>query len=207
MPTMKTPFARAALALLALALAGAVGAQPASTDPNTVQAGTYNVEPQHTRILFSVLHLGFTHYYGAFTGTSGTLTLDPNNIGAAQVQVTFSTTSVSTTNQKLDGELKDVPWLDATAFPKATFVSRKVTRTGPKTARIEGDLTLRGITRPVVLDATFNAAGMNPLTHKYTVGFDAIGHLNRSDFKVSAFIPAISDNVDIIISAAFEKAG
>ncbi len=204
---MKRQFARAALALVAVALAGAVWAQPASTDPNAVQAGTYNVEPQHTRILFSVLHLGFTHYYGDFTGASGTLTLDPNNIGAAQVQVTFSTTSVSTTNQKLDGELKDVPWLDATAFPKATFVSRKVTRTGPKTARIEGDLTLRGITRPVVLDATFNAAGMNPLTHRYTVGFDAIGHLNRSDFKVSAFIPAISDNVDIIISAAFEKAG
>jgi len=203
--TMKTTLARSAALLAATAIAGAVWAQAPTTDPEQVQAGTYSVEPSHTRILFSVVHLGFTHYYGDFTGASGTLNIDPKNIGAAQVNVTFSTMSVSTTNPKLDGELKDVPWLDATAFPKATFVSRKVTRTGPKTAQIEGDLTLRGVTRPVVLDATFNAAGVNPLDHRYTIGFDAVGHLNRSDFKVKAFIPMVSDNVDVIISAAFEK--
>jgi|SRR5579872_51809 polyisoprenoid-binding protein YceI len=202
---MKTLFAAAA-AFACLALATAAGAAP-STDPDKVDAGTYKVEPRHTRVLFSVLHMGFTHYYGDFTGVSGTLSIDPKNIGAAKVQVSIPVASVSTTNSKLDGELKSEGWLDAKAFPTMTFVSRTVTRTGPKTARIEGDLTLHGQTHPVTLDATFNAVGIAPLEGTYTVGFDAIGHLKRSDFGVSRFLLAgvVSDNVDLIISAAFVK--
>jgi polyisoprenoid-binding protein YceI len=181
-------------------------AQP-STNPDSVQAGTYNIEPAHTRVLFDVLHMGYTHYYGDFTGVSGKLSIDPKNIDAATVQVSFPTGSISTTNGKLDGELKGGQWLDATAYPTIGFVSRHVTRTGPTTARIEGDLTLHGVTHPVVLDAKFNAAGPHPFTHRFSMGFDATGHLKRSDFGVKAYVPMISDDVDIIISAAFEKAG
>jgi polyisoprenoid-binding protein YceI len=195
---------RAAMALACLSIAGASLAAT-STDPEAVQAGAYNVEPMHTRVLFSVLHLGFTHYYGDFTGVSGKLAIDPKNLGAASVQVSIPTASVSTTNAKLDGELKGGQWLDAAADPTITFVSTKVTRTGPKTATIDGNLTLHGVTRPVILDATFNGAGPNPLSHKYTIGFDAVGHLNRSDFGVKTYVPLISDDVDIIISAAFER--
>ena len=86
-----------------------------------------------------------------------------------------------------------------------TFVSRKVTRTGPKTATIEGDLTLHGQTHPVTLEATFNAVGPAPFVGTYTMGFDAIGHLKRTDFGVTQFLGAVSDNVDLIISAAFVK--
>ena len=194
---------RAAIALACLTLAGSAVAQ--SADPQAVQGGTYNVEPAHTRILFSVLHLGFTHYFGDFTGVSGKLNLDPKNVSAASVKVSFPTDSVSTTNAKLDGELKGDQWLDAAADPTISFASTQVTPTGPRTARIVGDLTLHGVTHPVTLDATFNAAGPNALSHKYTIGFDAVGHLNRSDFGVKTYVPLISDNVDIIISAAFER--
>jgi polyisoprenoid-binding protein YceI len=194
---------RAAVALACLTLAGSAVAQ--STDPQAVQAGTYKAEPMHTRILFSVLHMGFTHYFGDFTGVSGRLNLDPKNLSAASVKVSFPTASVSTTNPTLDGELKGGQWLDAAADPTITFVSTQVTPTGPRTARIVGDLTLHGVTHPVTLDATFNAAGPNALSHKYTIGFDAVGHLNRSDFGVKTYVPLISDNVDIIISAAFER--
>ena len=197
---------RAAVALACLTLAGSAAAQSGpSTNPQAVQAGTYNVEPMHTRILFSVLHMGFTHYFGDFTGVSGKLNLDPKNIGAASVKVSFPTASVSTTNPTLDGELKGGQWLDAAADPTITFASTQVTPTGPRTARIVGDLTLHGVTHPVTLDATFNAAGPNALSHKYTIGFDAVGHLNRSDFGVKTYVPLISDNVDIVISAAFER--
>jgi polyisoprenoid-binding protein YceI len=197
---------RAAVALACLTLAGSALAQPApSTNPDAVQAGTYKVEPMHTRILFSVLHMGFTHYFGDFTGASGKLTLDPKNLAASSVQVSFPTGSVSTTNSTLDGELKSDGWLDASGSPAITFVSTQVTRTGANTARIDGNLTLHGVTRPVALNATFNAAGSNALSHKYTIGFDATGHLNRSDFGVKKYVPLISDNVDIVISAAFEK--
>ncbi len=197
---------RAAVALACLTLAGSAMAQAMpSNNPEAVQAGTYKVEPVHTRILFSVLHMGFTHYFGNFTGASGKLTLDPKNLGAASVQVSFPAASVSTTNTTLDGELKSGAWLDAGADPAISFVSTQVTRTGANTARIDGNLTLHGVTHPVTLNATFNAAGSNALSHKYTIGFDAIGHLNRSDFGVKKYVPLISDNVDIIISAAFEK--
>ncbi len=203
---MRPILSRTAVALALLAIAGPTLAQPMpSTNPDAVKAGTYTVEPEHTRVLFSVVHMGFTHYYGDFTGASGKLNIDPKNIDAASVRVSFPTASVSTTNAKLDGELKGGQWLDAGADPTIGFVSTHVTRTGPRTAKIDGDLTLHGVTHPVTLDATFNAAGPNALSHKFTIGFDAVGHLDRSDFGVKAYVPLISDKVDIIISAAFER--
>jgi polyisoprenoid-binding protein YceI len=189
-------------------LGGASQAQllPGLTDnPDEVQAGHYTVETRHTRVLFSVLHFGYTHLYGQFAGVTGTLDLDPKNLDGSHVAVKIPITSVSTMNPELDNELETDSWLAAAAFPYMTFVSRHVTRTGPRTARIEGDMSLRGMTRPIVLDATFNAAGPDSLTHKYTIGFDAVGHLSRSDFRVSSFVPKVSDDVQIIVSAAFEK--
>jgi polyisoprenoid-binding protein YceI len=194
---------------LATAAGGASQAQllPGLTDnPDEVQAGHYTVETRHTRVLFSVLHFGYTHMYGQFAGVTGALDIDPKNLDASHVAVSIPITSVSTLNSELDNELETDSWLAAAAFPNITFVSRHVTRTGPKTARIEGDMSLRGITRPIVLDATFNAAGPDSLTHKYTIGFDAVGHLSRSEFRVSSFVPKVSDDVEIIVSAAFEKA-
>jgi polyisoprenoid-binding protein YceI len=203
---MKMLLSLASALAAAFALMGATIAQAApSDDPASVQPGAYNVEPMHTRVLFSVTHFGFTRYYGDFTGVTGKLTIDQKNIGAAHVEVAIPTASVSTTNAKLDGELKGANWLNADAYPTMTFVSRRVTQTGPKTARIEGDLTLRGVTHPVVLDASFNAAGPYPLGGKFTIGFDATGHLKRSDFGVTPFIGPVSDDVEIIVSAAFQK--
>jgi polyisoprenoid-binding protein YceI len=202
---MKTlSFAVAVVAAVALAGAG-LAQQDLTHDPNLVQAGHYAVEPRHTRVLFSVLHFGFTHYYGDFTGASGTLDIDPKHVDAAQVNVSIPAASVSTTNAQLDGELKGGSWFDAAKYPNITFVSRRVTQTGPKTAQVEGDLTLHGVTRPVTLDVSFNAAGLNPLSRQYTIGFDAIGKLKRSDFGVRAWEPLVGDDVDIVISAAFER--
>ena len=194
--------------VVACVLFAAMLAQAApSGDPNTVQAGVYNVEPTHTRVLFSVTHFGFTRYYGDFAGVTGKLSIDPHNVSAAHVEVSIPVASISTTNTKLDSELKGANWLNAGAYPTITFVSRRVTQTGPKTAQIEGLLTLRGVTHPVVLDASFNAAGPYPLGGKFTVGFDATAHLKRSDFGVSPYVGLVGDDVDVIISAAFQKAG
>src|ERR1700689_1622332 len=131
---MKRTLLRGAVALACIAIAGSSVAQMSpSKDPETVLPGSYVVEPFHTRVLFSVMHMGYTHYYGDFTGVSGKLTIDPKHIDGARVQVSFPTASVSTTNGKLDGELKGGQWLDATADPTVTFVSTHVTRTGPTT--------------------------------------------------------------------------
>lgn len=173
--------------------------------PQAVEAGTYGVEPQHTRVQFSVAHMGFTDWYGDFTGVSGSLTIDPARIAAAKVDIAIPTASVSTTNAKLDGELKSADWFDAATYPTIRFVSTKVVRTGDRTARINGELTFHGVTKPVVLDAMFNGAGPNPMSKAFTVGFNATVAIRRSDFGVKTYVPVVGDATTLRISAAFEK--
>jgi polyisoprenoid-binding protein YceI len=195
----------AAAGLLAVPALAAAPAGPASTNPKTVQAGTYAVEPAHTRVQFTVSHMGFTEWYGDFTGASGSLTLDPAKPAASKLDISIPTASVSTTNAKLDGELKSADWFGADQFPTIRFVATKVTPTGASTASIAGDLTFHGVTRPVTLAARFHGAGVNPLDKAYTVGFDATTTIHRSDFGVKTYVPLIGDEVAIRISAAFEK--
>lgn len=195
-----------ATALLAASTLLSLAEAPAFTrDPAAVQAGTYKVEPYHTRILFAVSHMGFTTWYGDFTGASGELKLDPAAPAGSSVEIHIPVASITTTNAKLDGELKDAQWLDAAKFPEMTFKSTKVTLTAKDTADIEGQLTLHGVTRPLTLHATFNGAGVNIMDKHYTVGFNAKGRIKRSDFGVKTYVPLIGDDVDLILSAAFEK--
>jgi polyisoprenoid-binding protein YceI len=176
-----------------------------SRDPAAVQAGAYQVEPMHTRVLFAVSHMGFSTWYGNFTGASGSLTLDPADPTKSTVEIHVPVASVSTTNTKLDGELKDDKWLDAAKFPEMVFKSGKVTPTGKDAADVEGQLTLHGETKPVTLHVQFNGAGVNVMDKHYTVGFEAKGKIKRSDFGVKTYVPLIGDEVDLILSAAFEK--
>jgi polyisoprenoid-binding protein YceI len=192
--------------LSASLLSSAAFAQPtADTAPANVQEGAYTVEPNHTRVLFAVSHMGFTTWYGEFTNASGTLNLAPKSVETSTFEIHIPANTVSTSNAKLDGELKDVQWLDAAKFPEIVFKAKQVKRTGDKTAKVTGELTLHGVTKPVTLDVTFNGAGINPLDKKYTVGFEARGAIKRSEFGVKTYVPLIGDDVKIIISAGFER--
>src|ERR1700720_3928625 len=115
---------------VALAVAGSALAQA----PGPVQPGAYRVEPNHTRVLFGVSHLGFTTYYGEFVGVSGGLNLDPARIEASHVAIRVPIDGVSTPSEKLTGELKGPAWFDAARFPLMTFRSTTIRRTGPTTA-------------------------------------------------------------------------
>ncbi len=181
-----------------LMLVGSAQAQTAaSTDPAAVKAGTYSVEPRHTRVLFGVSHFGFSTWYGDFSNASGTLTLDPKQPRASRLDITVPISSVSTTNSQLDGELKSADWFDATRFPTMRFVSRSVLLT----RRGQAD----GITRPVTLHVKFHGAGSNPLDKAYTAGFDASGVIRRSQFGVAKYVPMVGDEVELILSGAFVK--
>jgi polyisoprenoid-binding protein YceI len=171
-----------------------------------VKPGTYKVEPAHTQVLFSVSHFGFTTYYGNFSGVSGSLAVTPKKIADMAVSISVPVASVATTSTKLDGELKSADWLDAAHYPAMVFRSTKVTQTGPYEADVEGMLSLHGITKPLTLHATFNGAGVNMLDQKQTLGFQLSGALKRSDYGVSKYVPLVSDDVTLMISAAFEKA-
>ena len=206
---MRPRFALVSTAALiaAMAIGAAAGAQSpaASADPAAVQPGAYTVEPNHTRIQFSVDHMGFSTWYGDFTGASGSLSLDPKAPAASKLSVSIPTASVSTTNTTLDGELKSADWFDAGKFPTISFVSTKVTPTAKGRATISGDLTFHGVTRPVTLQARFHGAGVNPLSKAYTAGFDATGTIRRSDFGVTKYVPLIGDQVTLVVSGAFER--
>ena len=198
-------FQAAAVAALALAASPAAFAQPVS--PAAVQAGTYAIDPTHAQVLFAVDHFGTSTWYGDFSHASGTLKLDPKNPAASQVQVSVPTGSVTTISSVLDGELKGPDWFDAAKYPAMTFRSTKVTVTGPGRATVAGELTLHGVTKPVVLDARFKGAGVNPLTKAYTVGFDATGQIKRSAFGVTKYTPLVGDQVQLILSAPFVRTG
>jgi polyisoprenoid-binding protein YceI len=177
---------------------------PGKIDVSRVTAGTYQSDPSHSLVGFRVNHFGFNDYFGVFGDVTGTLVIDPANPNAAKVDVTIPLTGLSTASAKLSEHLKDASFFDAEKFPTVRFVSTKVTVDGTS-AMIEGDLTLRGVTKPVTLEADFTGAGINPFVKKETIGFEATTLIKRSDFGMNQAVPLISDEVRLGITAAFEK--
>jgi polyisoprenoid-binding protein YceI len=200
--TLKT--AALGLAAALLLSAGAVQAQAISTSPAAVQAGSYKLDPGHSKITWSVTHFGFSTYIGQFATVNGTLKLDPKAPASGAVDVTVDTGSLGTLNPALDTHLKSKEFLDVAAFPTATFKATKVTVTGERTANIDGQLTLHGVTKPVVVQATFNQGGANPLDKKYSLGFAGSAKIKRSEFGITSYVPAISDDVTLTIEAEFK---
>ena len=198
------PIALSAALLAAPALVPTARAQTVSHDPAATQAGAYSVEPYHTRVLFSVSHLGFTTWYGEFSNVSGSLELDPKAVGRSTLEIHIPVASLSTSNTMVDGELKGDKWFDAAQFPEIVFKADKITETGKNAAKVTGNLTFHGVTRPVTLAVKFNGAGVNPLDKKYTAGFEVSGRIKRSDFGVKTYVPMVGDDVDLLISAGFE---
>jgi len=176
------------------------------TNPAQVQAGGYALDSAHGKITWSVSHFGFSTYVGQFATVNATLKLDPKNLGATVLDATIDTNSVGTLNAALDKHLKSAEFLDTAKFPTATFKATKVTKTGDTTADIAGDLTLHGVTKPVVVQATFNQAGVNPLDKKYQLGFAGSAKIKRSDFGIKAYVPAVGDEVTLTIEAEFKAA-
>ena len=203
-----------ALAVAALApLAAYQGAQtPGAVDPSRVVAGSYAADPTHTLVKWEVNHFGFSDYFGLFGDITGTLELDPKNPDAAKVDITIPVSKVITANAALTGHLlragKDggKPDFFGPTPADARFVSTGIIADGNE-AKITGDLTLNGVTKAVTLDAEFSGAGTNPYNKKATVGFRADTTIKRSDFGITTAIPAVSDEVELEISVAFEKAG
>ena len=201
-----------AAALIALAGGTVVIAQqmpppPGSKDPAKVTGGTYQIDPGHTQIIFAYDHLGFSNNLGIISESTGTLTLDPKNIAAAKVSVDVPVANIRTGVAKLDEHLMKPEFFDSAKFPKATFVSTSVKADGPTGAEIRGNLTIKGITKPVTLDAEFYGAGKAPamMGGKENVGFIAKGTVKRSDFNMSYGVPMVGDTIELKIVAAFQK--
>ena len=205
-----------ALIALPLILAAPVIAQqmqkPGSKSTAAITGGTYTVDPNHTLIGWRVDHMGFNDYFGIFGDSTGTLTFDPKKPQMAKVDITIPVSKVTTANAGLTAHLlragKDggKPDFFGPTPADAHFVSTMVMVKGMK-AMIHGNLTLNGVTKPVVLDAEFAGAGKAPpmMGGKENVGFHAKGTIKRSDFGVMMGIPVVSDAVALDITVAFQK--
>ena len=200
----------ALLAALALAGTTAYAAQPAPQPGAAagaaagVSAGRYTVDANHTQVIWSVDHFGFNRLYGMVGSMSGTLDIDPARPNAAKLAIDIPLSGLTVSSPGFAKHLATPDLFDTAKFPTARFVSRSVTVRGNQ-ASIVGDLTLRGVTRPLTLDARLSGSGANPMNKKPTVGFAATATLKRSDFGLGYAVPAVSDEVKLEITAAFEK--
>ena len=187
-------------------------AAPAAPAAPQVPAGDYKLDPAHASLTFKVNHLGFSHYTARFSTFDASLKFDPAHPEASSVEATIDPKSL-TLNAPPAGfkdELTGKAWFDAAQYPAITFRSTKVEVTGANTAKITGDFTLHGVTKPVVLDATFNGgyAGFAMDPHA-RIGFSAHGVFKRSEFGMGFGVPApgqtmgVSDEVDVQIEAEF----
>jgi polyisoprenoid-binding protein YceI len=174
-------------------------------DPAQIKAGSYMLDKAHGKITWMVNHLGFSTYAGMFADTSAKLEIDPANPERIVLNASVQVASVSTLNEKLDDELKSDGWLNADKNPTATFEATHVEVTGNK-AKVMGNLTLNGMTRPEELDVTFNQAGTNPVDHKYRLGFDGTMIIKRSDFGVTRYVPMVGDEVSLELEGEFVPA-
>lgn len=204
---------RSTLVLLASLTAGlalpafAQSAGAPTTDLAQVEGGHFAVDKSHAKIIFSTTHFGFSTYYGIFTDFDAKLDFDPKAPAKSALDVTINTDGIDTTNPKLDAHLKSPDFFDAAKFPTATFKATKIDVTGKTTGTITGDLTLHGVTKPVTLKATFNGGGVNPLSKAYVLGFNATGTIKRTEFGITTYAPLVGDDVELTISAEFDRQG
>lgn len=172
----------------------------------TWAADTFKLDPTHTYVLWNINHLGFSTQSGKWYAR-GMLTMDKEHPENSKVRVTIDVAHVITGQPALDDRLRSKEFFDTAKYPKATFVSDKVEMTGENTAKVDGILTMHGVSKPVILDVKLNQEGESPVTKKLTVGFSATAVVKRSDYGITAYLPILGDNVQLEIEAEGVRAG
>ena len=160
----------------------------------------YKVDPTHTATVFSWNHFGFSMPSGNFTDIQGTISVDNDQPAKSSVNISIPLSSVNTNVPALDKEFQEEAWFNAAKYPNITFKSTKVETTDKKNFKITGDLTVKGVTKPVVLDAVLNKQGDHPMTKAATVGFNATTSFDRSAFGIGNYVPNVGDKITVKIT-------
>ncbi|MEO1206076.1 MAG: YceI family protein [Pseudomonadota bacterium] len=195
----------AGLAVVSPAVAESV--KPAALD---VPAGTYAIDPTHASVTWKVGHLGLSNYTARFVKFDAKLDFDPAAMDKSKLTVTIDPKSIRTDypfadTKDFDKKLaEDAEYFNANAHPEITFTSTAVEMTGEKTAKVTGDMTMLGVTKPVTLDVTLNGAMKEqPFAKKPALGFSASTVIKRSEFGFTKLVPVVSDDVTLLIEAEF----
>lgn len=174
--------------LLSLAFAG------------SATAAQYNIDANHTQVTFTYSHFGYSNLTGRFVGVTGQFDFDPAKPENSSIKVELPMSTLSTGVPKLDAHLSNADFFDIEKFPTAGFASTKVTVLGGGKLSVAGDLTLHGVTRPVVFAVKVNQTSIHPMRKTPAAGFDATAVIKRSEFGVSRMVPAVPDDVTLTIS-------
>lgn len=183
-------------AVLAMTASGALAA-----------AEKYTLDPSHSQVVFSYNHLGYSTTYGVFSGFEGEIMFDEEDPANSSVSVSMPVMSMFTGWEKRFEHFMSDDFFGAEEDDMITFASTGIEVTGEDTAKITGELTLNGVTKDVVLDAELNQASGHPMKDGQPwAGFDATTTLMRSDYGLGKFAPAVSDEVEVMISIEAGKA-
>lgn len=200
---MKTIFA-AALSSIAL-LTTALAEEPADRGLSTLAAGTYVMDKTHGYVTFSYSHMGFSNPVLRFNDIDATVNLVADDISTSTLTVAIDPASIDTGVPKFDTHIKAADFFDIETHKDIQFTSTALKMDTPATGTLTGDLTVKGITQPVTLDVVLNKAGKHPFSGADTFGITATGQLMRSAFGLGAYVPNVSDEVDLRIEAEFSK--
>ncbi|WP_410016288.1 YceI family protein [Sodalis sp. C49] len=161
---------------------------------------TYAMDPAHTSVVFSWNHFGFSNPTADFSNVTGNIHLDDADIARSTVDVSIPVATVDTHVKALTDDFKGKDYFDLAAYPLATFRSTKIVSEGGNKYKVYGELKIKNITKPVILDAVLNKKGEHPMAKKQAVGFNATTTIKRSDFAMDKYVPMVSDAVAISIS-------
>ncbi|NUF38178.1 YceI family protein [Acinetobacter lactucae] len=160
----------------------------------------YKIDPTHTATVFSWNHFGFSTPSANFTDIQGVIKVDNAKPANSSVNVTIPLSSVNTNVPALDKEFQEEAWFNAAKYPNITFKSTKVETKDKKHFKITGELTVKGVTKPVVLDAVLNKQGEHPMAKVPAIGFNATTSFKRSDFGLGNYVPNVGDKITVNIT-------
>ncbi len=172
-------------------------------DASAAPAGTYKADPHHAYIIFSYDHMGYSRPQIRWRTWSGDLAWNPDAPEQTSVNVVIDSTTPDSGVDVYDEHLRSADFFNSAEYPQITFKSTSVTPEGPASAKVTGDLTMKGVTKPVTLDVTINRAADDSFANAYKLGFSATGVAKRSDFGVDKYAPMVSDDVALTIEAEF----
>ncbi|MCU4388725.1 YceI family protein [Acinetobacter haemolyticus] len=164
------------------------------------KAVDYKIDPTHTATVFSWNHFGFSTPSANFTDIQGVIKVDNAKPENSSVNVTIPVSSVNTNVVALDKEFQEEAWFNAAKYPNITFKSTKVETKDKKHFKITGDLTVKGVTKPVVLDAVLNKQGEHPMAKVPAIGFNATTSFDRSAFGIGNYVPNVGDKITVNIT-------
>lgn len=201
----------AAVVLMSSALVGLVastgataqGAPKVETAFDKQPAGEYILDRSHASVVWRIRHLGLSMYTARFDKMDGKLSFAPASPSASRVEFSIDATSVNTGLAPFDKKLQGEPYFAAEKNPKITFKSTKIESAGGNKYRMTGDMTLRGVTKPMTWDVTFNGGLMNSFAQAHAVGFSARGVVKRSEWGMTELQGPIGDDVEVLVEVEF----